>query len=150
MNKVPTKAFDELETATAEHNILGERLSLTFRDLLVKLSGEKRFVNIEGFQIEIIMRYLNTELLKSARNDEKIRLKLDEELQKLAVENRSNLEYYSLIRCLRFLFVTQSDWENVAQDSPIYYFLCHLSKILRDVEPDFVDFFRADLFGEEN
>lgn len=141
MSTIPSKAFDELEMAIADRHVLTEDLVLAYADLLTKFIKEKKFSDISEARLHVLAKYLDRRIIMRSREDETLRSYLESELMALRADSRKGSDTYNLAACLRFIFVKQSEWDDVAQDPPIYYFFSCLMKIFGDVEMDFVAHF---------
>ncbi|WEF33102.1 hypothetical protein [Pseudoduganella chitinolytica] len=148
MTELP-KTIDELEDAVEDIRVLHEDVIFTLREFLYKLQNEQRFPNISKSESDPLLKYLNVDVLLSARKTDDLRSKLNLELTELAYEHKKNDKYYSLIRCIRLLYVDEIEWDRVAQDTLLFSFFFHLKHILTDIEIEFVKYF-SDAFFKAN
>ncbi|MDP9971926.1 hypothetical protein J2W39_003168 [Variovorax paradoxus] len=145
MNTQNSKDFDALEEALNENNIPIEDLLSIYRDFLEDLANNEKFTAIPKKSLTYIRDCLKKSIRLLAEGKEEERKAIRNSLWALADENReTNPDLYNLARCTIIIYGKMEDWD-VAQDSPVFYCLFYLRKILPDIEPDFIRYFKTSL-----
>lgn len=140
------KTIDELEDAVEEMDVPHTQLILEFRNFINNLIVENRLPDIANEKMKLLSKYLGRDAVLMAQKDEKIQSQFNLELAYLANENQGDHRYYSLLRCLRLIYVDKPEWERVAQDTLLFTFFFHLQRMLNDIEPEFIRYFSSALF----
>ncbi len=142
MNAPNKEEFDALEAGIEEQGVPVEELLRAYRDLLLKLIAEGRFKTIPSVDLDRISNHLrkSVELLLSKQEEE--RSKIRNALWSLADDHQQeNPDLYHLARCAILTYGKVDEW-NTAQDSPIFYCLLFLKRIIPEIEPEFVKHFQ--------
>ncbi|HWT21169.1 MAG TPA: hypothetical protein VN280_19885 [Variovorax sp.] len=146
MNIPNTEEFDKLEEALDERGISIETLLSTYRDFLEKLVCSGKFVTIPSASLSYILGRLKEPAALLIEKEEE-RREIRNHLWALADENRdANPDLYNLARCAIIIYGKMEDWDT-AQDSPVFYFLFHLRKILPNIESEFITHFKKSLLS---
>jgi hypothetical protein len=145
MNIPNTEEFYALEEALDERRIPIETLLSVYRDFLEQLARDGKFTTIPSASLAYIRDCLKKSTRLLSEKKEEDRRAIRNKLWTLADENReTNPDLYYLARCAIIIYGKMEDWD-AAQDSPAFYCLFSLKKILPNIEPEFVKYFKNSL-----